>query len=71
MIQQEMAMTSTQSQAVWALCRQGLPLAADEAEQCWSRGQAYHLDFLGQIPRSINALIEQCNWETETNRRLH
>jgi hypothetical protein len=59
-------MTSTQSQAVWELCRQGLPLAADEAEQCWRRGEAYHLNFRLKMPRSINALIERCNWETKT-----
>ena len=71
MFQQIHMMTSTQSQAIWALCRQGLPLAADEAEQCWSRGEPYHLDYCGKIPRLLNTLIEQCNWETQAAHRLH
>jgi len=63
--------TSTQSRALWALCRQGLPLAADEAEQCWSRGEPYHLDCCGKLPRLLGTLIEQCNWETQSAKRLH
>ncbi len=36
-------MTISQSQALWELCRQGLPLSADEAERCWEQGQTYQL----------------------------
>ena len=71
MTAQVTTMTAAQSQAVWALCRQGLPLAADEAERCWMRGETYHLDFFGKIPRLVNTLIEQCNWEAEAARKLH
>jgi hypothetical protein len=64
-------MTTCQSQALWELCRQGFPLSADEAERRWSRGEAYHLDFYVKIPRSINTLIEQCNWEIKTAAPAH
>ena len=56
-------MTISQSQAVWELCRQGLPLAADAAERCWSHGEAYHLDCHVRVPRGVSALIERCNRE--------
>ncbi len=56
-------MTHEQVQAVWELCRQGYPMSADEAEQRWSDGQPYQPDDLMQVPRSLRALIEQCNYE--------
>jgi hypothetical protein len=64
-------MTTTQSRAIWELCRQGLPLAADEAEERWIRGESYHLSSWVKLPRSISALIELCNWESQTMSRLH
>ena len=57
-------MTFTQTQAVWELCRQGLPLLADEAADCWERGVQFKLQSQVRIARAVEALIEQCNWET-------
>jgi len=57
-------MTSHQTQALWELCRQGLPLAADEAAERWRLGQAFELQPRVRIARSVQALIELCNWET-------
>jgi hypothetical protein len=56
-------MTTRQVQAVWELCRQGFPLAADDAEERWSLGEVYQLDLDAPLARSVEALIEQCNWE--------
>jgi hypothetical protein len=67
-------MTHEQSQAIWELCRQGYPMSADEAERRWSHGQRYEPDDLMQVPRSLRALIEQCNYEAAslpTHGRLH
>ena len=36
-------MTISQAQALWELCRQGLPLSADEAERCWEPVSYTHL----------------------------
>jgi hypothetical protein len=58
-------MTSNQSQAIWELCRQGLPLEADEAARHWSRGLGYQLDQQLRVAKTIHALIAQCNWEAE------
>ena len=62
---EDAAMTSNQYQAVWELCRQGLPLAADEAAQHWDQGHPFELDSYVRIARSVEVLIEQCNWEVE------
>lgn len=56
-------MTFTQSQAVWELCRQGLPLLADEAAECWERGMQFKMQSQVRIARAVEALIEQSNWE--------
>lgn len=67
-------MTHEQSQAVWELCRQGYPMSADEAERRWSGGQTYNPDYHMQMPRSLRALIEQCNFEAASlpaGSRLH
>jgi hypothetical protein len=56
-------MTTSQTQAAWELCRQGLPLIADEATERWSRGQTFELDAELHLARSIQHLISQCNWE--------
>jgi hypothetical protein len=55
--------TISQVHAIWELCRQGLPLSADEAEKCWEQGKAYRLDDLVKLPREVEGLIDQCNWE--------
>lgn len=56
-------MTTNQSIALWELCRQGLPLAADEAAEQWGQGMLFELPSGVRISRSLEALIEQCNWE--------
>ena len=56
-------MTTSQNQAVWELCRQGLPLIADEAAKRWDQGQPFELDAQLHLARSIKYLISQCNWE--------
>ena len=56
-------MTTSQSHAIWELCRQGLPLSADEAELCWEEGRVYRLQEPVKLPREVQWLIEQCNWE--------
>jgi hypothetical protein len=58
-------MTTTQSLALWELCREGLPLAADEAALQWGQGQRFELTPGIRISRSLEALIDQCNWEVE------
>lgn len=58
-------MTSTQSQAIWELCRQGLPLIADEAAECWDQGLHFKLRAPVRLARSVEALIAQCNWEVD------
>lgn len=56
-------MTTNQSLALWELCREGLPLAADEAAERWDQGQHFELPPGVRISRGLEALIEQCNWE--------
>ena len=56
-------MTSTQSLAVWELCRQGFALNADEAEQCWEHGDAYMPQEQLELSRESVRLIECANWE--------
>lgn len=58
-------MTTNQLQAHWELCRQGLPLEADEAAQRWDRGQPFELTERVRLGRYIEVLIRQCNWEVE------
>lgn len=58
-------MTTNQSQAIWELCRQGLPLAADEAAEQWDRGKPFELETGIRLARYLEALIRQCNWEVE------
>lgn len=58
-------MTNNQSQAIWELCRQGLPLAADEAAEQWDKGRPFELDDGPRLARYLEALIRQCNWEVE------
>ena len=64
-------MTISQAQALWELCRQGLPLSADEAELCWEQGQTYQLREPVKLPREVECLIEQCNWEVSVTFRAH
>jgi hypothetical protein len=56
-------MTISQAHAIWELCRQGLPLNADEAERCWEEGREYRLQEPVKLPREVDLLIDQCNWE--------
>ena len=64
-------MTISQAQALWELCRQGLPLSADEAERCWEQGQTYQLREPIKLPWEVAGLIEQCNWEVSVTARAH
>jgi hypothetical protein len=59
----ENMMTINQASAIWGLCRQGLPLSADEAELCWGQGRTYRLAEPVKLPREVESLIAQCNWE--------
>lgn len=56
-------MTISQSQAVWELCRQGLPLMADDAEILWQRGETFQPDTHLRLSREALSLIERSNWE--------
>ena len=64
-------MTISQAQALWELCRQGLPLSADEAERCWEQGQTYQLREPVKLPWEVAGLIEQGNWEVSVIARAH
>ena len=64
-------MTLSQSHALWELCRQGLPLTADEAERTWEQGRAYYLNEPIKLPREVEVLIEQCNWELRAANQDH
>jgi hypothetical protein len=57
-------MSPKRSIAFWELCRQGLPLLADAANECWERGKRFELGDV-QVAQSLKELIDQCNWEIE------
>jgi len=59
------SMSTKQSLAFWELCRQGLPLLADAASDCWDRGKKFELEQEIEVAKSLKALIDQCNWEIE------
>lgn len=57
-------MSTKQSQAIWELCRQGFQITADRASRSWDRGEPFDPGGLEpRIGRSLEDLIEQCNWE--------
>ena len=62
-------MTTNQSLAVWELCRQGLPLIADEAEASWNLGQTFQIQSPVALARSIRELLDRCNWEASQRRQ--
>jgi hypothetical protein len=66
-------MTPSQNKAVWELCRQGLPLVADEAAAKWSRGERYMLDQRISVAREVKKLVEMSNWEacSQSQERPH
>ncbi|MBK1725085.1 hypothetical protein [Thiocystis violacea] len=64
-------MSTKQLQAVWELCRQGFQVTADEAAQSWRNGERFDLSDRCQLGRSIQSLIDQCNWEVEKQAKLH
>jgi hypothetical protein len=66
---EEAIMTTNQSQALWELCRQGLPLEADEAAEHWDKGQPFVLENGVHLARYVEALLRQCNWEVERSAR--
>lgn len=59
-------MTSTQNQAIWELCRQGLHEAAYRAERAWLVGQRFVPEPGAPLTRSIAQLIGSGNWEVQT-----
>lgn len=64
-------MTISQSQAVWELCRQGLPLMADDAEILWRNGRSFEPDTHLRLSRETLSLIEQSNWEASRSHLSH
>jgi len=60
-------MTSTQKQAIWELCRQGLQEAAACAEQRWEDGECFEPEPQLPLTRPIAILIDCANWETHTD----
>ncbi len=60
-------MSTKQSQAIWELCRQGLPLAAEDAAQCWNKGERFEMGDEVRLGRPLEDLIDQCNWEVEND----
>jgi hypothetical protein len=62
-------MSTQRSLAFWELCRQGLPLLADAADDCWERGKRFELRGDIAVTRSLKLLIERCNWEIERTTR--
>jgi hypothetical protein len=66
-------MTFNQAQAVWELCRQGLPLVADDAEEHWEKGEPFEMHEQLKLSWGVLQLIERCNWEVReaVEGRLH
>jgi hypothetical protein len=64
-------MTYTQSQAIWELCRQGLPLAAYEAEAHWESGKIYRPQLHCKLSRESERIIERCNREARETSKAH
>lgn len=58
-------MNTRQSQAFRELCRHGFPLLAENASRCWDQGHAFDSDPTLRIPRLLETMIDQCNWELE------
>jgi hypothetical protein len=56
-------MTSTQKQAIWELCRQGLHEAADQAEQSWEDGERFKPEGRLPLTREIALLVDRANWD--------
>lgn len=62
-------MVSSRNEVWWELCRQGLPLAADEAAVAWENNQTFELERGVRLSRWVEALIRQTNWEVERTSR--
>jgi hypothetical protein len=60
---EEATVTNTQSSTLWEICRQGLPLLADEAAERWDQGQPFELQPRFHVAPTLEAMIKQCNWE--------
>lgn len=63
------AMTTSQSQAIWELWRQGLQLEAEDAANHWDKGETYEPESEVRVSRQIDHLIERCNWEIRNQTR--
>ncbi|NEV62121.1 hypothetical protein [Thiorhodococcus minor] len=64
-------MSIKQLQAVWELCRQGFQVTADNAARSWHDGKPFELRDRVPLGRSLESLIDQCNWEVERKTRIH
>ncbi|RKT46159.1 hypothetical protein [Thiocapsa rosea] len=62
-------MSTQRSLAFWELCRQGLPLLADAADDCWEHGKRFELRSDIAVTRTLKVLIDRCNWEIERKSR--
>jgi len=60
-------MTSTQNQAIWELCRQGLHEAAARAERRWGDGERFEPEPRLPVTREIAHLIDCGNWDACRN----
>ena len=58
-------MSTKQQQAIWELCRQGYQVTADQAAKRWSKGERFEPREKLAVARSLESLIDQCNWEVE------
>ena len=60
-------MTTTQRQAIWELCRQGLQEAAAQAEVSWKDGERFEPEPRTPLTRQVALLIDYANRGTRTN----
>jgi hypothetical protein len=56
-------MTSTQKQAIWELCRQGLHDAAARAEESWDDRERFEPDAQLPLTREVALWIDRANWD--------
>jgi hypothetical protein len=60
---EHLAMTCTQKQAIWELCRLGLHQAATSAEQAWDNGRHFEPESQLPLTREIAVMIDCANWD--------
>ena len=62
-----LTMTANQKRALREMYRQGLHVAAAQAEQAWHDGQRFEPDQRTPLGRGIEDLIRVCNWEVQAH----